>query len=115
MRVRIHRGAHEIGGNCVEVEQDSQRIVLDVGRPLTAGRDEVVPLPDIAGLGQPDDATLAVLISHHHADHWGLLDQVRVGLPIWMGCDRADPQSRLVLELGCRCPSRGAPHPPKPH
>ncbi len=85
MRVRIHRGAHEIGGNCVEIEQDDERIVLDVGRPLTASRDEVVPLPDIAGLGQPDDATLGVLISHHHADHWGLLDQVRIGLPIWMG------------------------------
>lgn len=85
MRVRIHRGAHEIGGNCVEVEHDGQRIVLDVGRPLTSGWDEDVPLPDIAGLADDDASTLGVLISHHHADHWGLVDQVRAGLPIYMG------------------------------
>ena len=85
MKVRIHRGAHEIGGNCVEVEHDDHRIVLDVGRPLTAERDAVIPLPDIAGLDSPDDTTLGVLITHHHADHWGLIDQVRAGMPIYMG------------------------------
>lgn len=37
MRVRIHRGAHEIGGNCIEVEEDGDRMVLDLGRPLSAG------------------------------------------------------------------------------
>ena len=26
-----------------------------------------------------------MLITHHHADHWGLVDQVRAGLPIYMG------------------------------
>lgn len=85
MRVRIHRGAHEIGGNCVEVEEDGFRIVLDVGRPLAAERGALVPLPDIAGLEEPDDSTLGVIITHHHADHWGLVDQVRAGLPIYMG------------------------------
>lgn len=85
MRVRIHRGAHEIGGNCVEVEHAGERIVLDVGRPLNAGRGEFVPLPDIAGLEHPDETTRAVLVTHHHADHWGLADQVRAGVPIWMG------------------------------
>ena len=85
MRVRIHRGAHEIGGNCVEVEHDGQRLVLDVGRPLTAAAGEPVPLPDIAGLAEPDAATLGVLITHHHADHWGLVDQVHADLPIFLG------------------------------
>jgi ribonuclease J len=85
MRVRIHRGAHEIGGNCVEVEHDGQRIVLDVGRPLTAGWADDVPLPEIAGLEHDDETTLGVLISHYHPDHWGLVDQTRAGLPIHMG------------------------------
>jgi len=88
VRVRIHRGAHEIGGSCVEVEHDGQRIVLDVGRPLTAKRGDHVPLPEIAGLGSADpedESTIGVLISHHHADHWGLIDQIRAGLPIYMG------------------------------
>ena len=38
MEVRIHRGAAEIGGNCIEVRaQNGERLVLDVGRPLSAG------------------------------------------------------------------------------
>ncbi len=85
MRVRIHRGAHEIGGSCVEVESGDRRIVLDVGRPLSAGRDEVVPLPDIPGLARGDPALLGVVISHAHQDHWGLAGQVPPGVPIYMG------------------------------
>lgn len=86
MRVRIHRGAHEIGGNCVEVESgDGSRIVLDVGRPLDAPQDADVELPDVVGLGEEDGSMLGVLISHAHQDHWGLVDQVRAGVPIYMG------------------------------
>lgn len=64
VRVRIHRGAHEIGGSCVEVEHGGERIVLDVGRPLDAGKDEQVPLASAV-----DESTSAVLISHAHQDH----------------------------------------------
>ncbi len=85
MRVRIHRGAHEIGGSCVEVEHDGKRIVLDLGRPLTAGWDDDVAMPDVAGLDAPDADLLGVVISHGHADHWGLVDQVAHTLPIHMG------------------------------
>lgn len=82
MRARIHRGAHEIGGNCVELEHDGQRLVLDVGRPLNTAQDEFVPLPPIdAG----NESLLGVLITHYHADHWGLVDQVRSETPVWMG------------------------------
>lgn len=87
MRVRIHRGAHEIGGSCVEVEHGGSRIVMDVGRPLSAGWGEDVALPLVSGLSDrdPEGDCLGVLITHHHADHWGLVDQVRAGLPIFMG------------------------------
>ena len=37
VRVRIHRGAHEIGGSCAEVEHERSRVVLDIGLPLDAG------------------------------------------------------------------------------
>jgi hypothetical protein len=38
VRARIHRGSHEIGGSCVEVEaSDGSRALLDLGRPLSAG------------------------------------------------------------------------------
>ncbi len=56
--------------------------MLDVGRPLAADRDEFVPLPPIdAG----DASLLGVVITHHHADHWGLADQVKAETPVWMG------------------------------
>ena len=34
MRICIHRGAHQIGGSCVEVESQGQRLLLDLGLPL---------------------------------------------------------------------------------
>jgi len=35
MKLIVHRGAHEIGGNCVEVSQNDSTIILDIGLPLT--------------------------------------------------------------------------------
>ncbi len=35
MRLCIHRGAAEIGGNCIEVKASGQSILLDLGAPLT--------------------------------------------------------------------------------
>lgn len=86
MRVRIHRGAHEIGGNCVEVEAEGKRIVLDVGRPLEAGPCSQPQLPPIQGLESGDDGSLlGVLISHPHLDHWGLLPRVHPDVPAFIG------------------------------
>lgn len=82
MRCRIHRGCHEIGGNCVEIESSGKRIVLDVGLPLT---DTPVELPDIPGLHSLDDGLLGVLISHPHPDHYGLLAQATCHFPVYIG------------------------------
>lgn len=91
MRARIHRGAHEIGGNCIELEHKSARIVLDLGRPLSAGWDDDVPLPDVPGLAFGDDPSLlGVVLSHGHADHWGLVPQVHPSVPRY--CGRATAQ-----------------------
>ncbi len=86
MRVRILRGAHEIGGSCVEIEYRGSRIVLDVGKPIGAGWDEVVPLPGVPGLADSSDPALAgVVISHPHLDHYGLIGQVDPRVPIYIG------------------------------
>ena len=35
MKITIHRGSHEIGGSCVEVEgRAGSRLLIDVGQPL---------------------------------------------------------------------------------
>jgi ribonuclease J len=86
MRVRIHRGAREIGGSCVEVASGDSRIVLDVGKPLAAGWDEAVPLPAVPGLADGGDPGLAgVVISHPHLDHVGLIGQVHPSVPVVIG------------------------------
>ena len=90
MKVRIHRGAAEIGGNCVEVADDrGQRIVLDVGRPLSAGWSDDVPLPAVPGLVTLDPSLHGVLISHPHLDHYGLLGGVDTGVPVFVGAEAA--------------------------
>ena len=51
-RVKIHRGAREVGGSCIELEAAGRRLVLDLGRPLDAPLGVEVPLPrpsNIAG------------------------------------------------------------------
>jgi ribonuclease J len=86
MQIKIHRGAHEVGGSCVEVESHGSRIVLDVGKPLWAGWNEQVPLPLVAGLADGSDPSLAgLLISHPHMDHYGLIDQVDARVPLFIG------------------------------
>lgn len=87
MKVRIHRGAHEIGGNCIEIEQGDDRIVLDLGRPLSAAWGEDVPLPQIAGLDGSDPNLLAVVLSHPHIDHYGLIGQVDDAVPVFIGAE----------------------------
>ena len=90
MRIRIHRGSVEIGGNCVEIEAAAgQRLVVDVGRPLWAGRDDNVELP-IDVVGSASAPSLAgVVISHPHLDHYGLADQICPAVPIYIGKEAA--------------------------
>src|SRR5918999_5500703 len=85
MRARIHRGAHEIGGNCVELEVGGKRIVLDLGRPLGVAPDEEVDLPAIPGLTSPDDSLVGLILSHPHQDHYGLVAQAERSVPVYIG------------------------------
>lgn len=94
MRVKIHRGAHEIGGSCVEVESNGARVVLDVGKPLSTGLDEKIALPDVAGFIQADPSLLGVIITHAHQDHWGMVGQIHPRVPVYMGA----ATSRILAE-----------------
>ena len=78
MRVCIHRGARQIGGTCVEIESEGARLLLDLGLPLEAdGADPGTLLPPVDGLRDHDPSLLAVILSHGHRDHSGLLPHVR--------------------------------------
>ena len=86
MRVRIHRGSREIGGNCVELEVGAKRLVLDLGLPLDTSPTEEVALPDVPGLAFWDDPSLiGVILSHPHQDHYGLVAKTDPSLPVYVG------------------------------
>jgi mRNA degradation ribonuclease J1/J2 len=71
--VCIHRGTRQIGGTRIELACEGQRILLDLGLPLDAGDDDPASfLPEIAGVQEADPSLLALVLSHGHADHWGL-------------------------------------------
>jgi len=91
MRVRIHRGAREVGGNCVELESGGRRLLLDLGLPLGDAVDPAAAVPPVEGLTRDGDGSLlAVVISHPHLDHYGLLPFARPGLPVYIGKPAAD-------------------------
>lgn len=102
MRARIHRGAAEVGGNCVELETGGTRLVLDVGWPITAADGEDVALPDVAGLADGHDPSLlGVVISHPHPDHYGLLPKVGASVPVYIG----EAASQILSEAAFFSPS----------
>lgn len=85
MQVRIHRGAREVGGSCVEVEARGARILLDLGLSLGNAGGAAAPLPPIPGLDGSAPSLLGVLLSHIHADHCGLAHRIAPGVPIGIG------------------------------
>lgn len=58
---------------------------FDLGLPLHAETNGPEWLPPVAGLTQPADDFLGIVISHPHQDHYGLLAHVHETVPIAMG------------------------------
>jgi ribonuclease J len=85
MNLVIHRGSNQIGGSCVEVETQGNRLLIDLGFPLDAEGDPRQFLPAVSGLDGKDSSLLGILISHPHQDHFGLLSQISPDVKIGMG------------------------------
>lgn len=101
MNFKIHRGTKEIGGSCVEIWTESTRIVVDFGMPLV--NPDKTPfdsrtiknlsvkelmregvLPDIKSLYEKSGNT-ALILSHAHQDHFGLIKYVNETCKIYLG------------------------------
>jgi len=104
MQITIHRGTHEIGGTLVEIKSENSRILVDAGYPLllhskpvdTRNINVQFPypygkfieqgtLPDVKGLYCWDRPVFdAVIVSHAHIDHYGLLSFINPSIPVYM-------------------------------
>jgi ribonuclease J len=85
MQVCVHRGTKQIGGTCIEPEQDGSRLILDLGLPLDAKGATPDLLPPVGGFRSPDPSLLGVILSHPHQDHHGLMQLLPATTPLFMG------------------------------
>lgn len=100
MQITIYRGTHEIGGTLVELKSGKSKILIDAGYPLFLNSQpienevssyaperllELGVLPDIKGLYAWDTPEFdAVVISHAHIDHYGLLRYINPAIPVYI-------------------------------
>lgn len=79
MNVIIHRGSHQIGGCCTEIATDTSRILIDFGSELD-GNAEL----HINGVTSGKSYCNAVLFSHYHGDHIGLMESINADIPLYI-------------------------------
>ena len=93
MKIKIHRGTDEIGGSCVEISTVKTRILIDIGEQLEPVNKKKSPpnqttpqdLPASLTESLKEDLPIkAILISHAHRDHFGLLPLLPASIPIHM-------------------------------
>ena len=89
MKLIIHRGAHEVGGSCVEISSGDSTILVDVGLPLDFDCNEKIesflPQSLFQILHQGGKAIDGVLLSHPHLDHYGLAGQLPASILVYCG------------------------------
>lgn len=76
MKIFIHRGTNEIGGTCIQLSTTKATILLDIGQPLS---------PDSKDIDLSGTKVDAVIVSHPHQDHYGLIDTIDKNIPVWIG------------------------------
>ena len=81
MKIIIHRGVEQPGGNCIELVAGKGRLLLDYGAPqpfdpakperAEAAEEAILDIPGLYGKASPP--LLALLVSNTHLDHYGAL------------------------------------------
>jgi ribonuclease J len=97
MKIKIYRGTKEIGGTCVELTANNGKVLwVDLGAPLDKSN------PDTSYSTNKVDA---LLISHSHQDHWGLMESVGADVPVFIGNVTLDLINATKLFLGVPPPN----------
>jgi len=109
MRLIIHRGSHEVGGSCVELNYNGTTILLDVGLPLdynfNVDPETISPQPLFDNLKNGNKKIDAVILSHAHLDHYGLAGMLPHGVPVY--CGKAS--SELMAITSQKSPEKAQP------
>ena len=77
VKIKIYRGTKEIGGTCLELTADNGKILwIDLGMPLEDKNSKIDYIQNKLD---------ALIISHPHQDHFGLMDRISAETPIYIG------------------------------
>jgi ribonuclease J len=88
MKIQIFRGTEEIGGTCIHLSSGDTSIALDMGMPLTSTQSNGFAKNETpAGTMNTDYIKTrfdAVIISHSHQDHYGLIEELPKHTPVYI-------------------------------
>lgn len=85
MKIRIHRGTHQIGGIAAEISTETTRIIIDMGDELSLDPDFKSEPLVISGVTDNNGSCDAVLFTHYHGDHIGQMNRIRKDIPLYAG------------------------------
>ncbi len=86
MKIRIHRGAHQIGGCITEIQSVSgTRILIDLGHNLPGESEQYDKFDDSLNLSALLDGISGIIYTHNHGDHLGFYDLVSDQIPQYIG------------------------------
>ena len=74
LKIKVHRGSHQIGGSITEIYTEKTHIFVDFGSELDADPEDSTDaeMIDMIRHAQCD----AVLFTHYHGDHIGLINSI---------------------------------------
>lgn len=92
VKIKMHRGANQIGGVCTEIYTNSTRLLFDMGAPLEGEGNQA--WLDIDGVTTGTTNCDGIFLTHYHGDHIDEIVHVDIDIPVYM-----ERSARKILEL----------------
>ena len=74
LKIKVHRGSHQIGGSITELYTENTHIFIDFGSELNADPEDSTDAEMVDMIKQAKCD--AVLFTHYHGDHIGLIEDI---------------------------------------
>ncbi|MCQ2381509.1 MAG: MBL fold metallo-hydrolase [Acidaminococcaceae bacterium] len=98
LKIIFHKEPERVGGGITEINYNGKRLIIDMGADMDKGFDYVEPNPNIDGLTVGKNNVGAILITHYHPDHIGLLKYALPDIPVYMS--EATQKIAEIMECG---------------